>query len=62
MNECASPIAWSGVDDHARGFVNDEQVSIFVEDVKWEVFGGNWEVAGEGCEMDVNLVTRGRLV
>lgn len=62
MDECASPVAWSRVDDHAGRFVDGEQVVIFVENVKWEVFGGNREVAEEWCEMDLDLVARGGFV
>lgn len=48
VDEGAVGVAGGGVDDHAVGFVEDDEVFVFVEDVEGEVLGDEGEGDGLG--------------
>jgi hypothetical protein len=41
VDKCAFPISWSRVNNEARRLVDDEEVGIFIEDVKLHLFGSH---------------------
>ena len=48
VNQSAGVGARGRVNDHAGGFVHDEEVFIFVNDVEWDRFGQGFDVDGIG--------------
>lgn len=43
VDECAARVPCSGVDGHASGLVDDDEIVIFVKDFEWDGFGFGFE-------------------
>ena len=39
INQCAADVTWAWMDDHARQLVHDDNIVIFIPDIKGDLSG-----------------------